>query len=487
MAFLAQLKSSPTKLKALEEDCKSDRSAANLSLAGSDVLDDEHERWQYFFDSGVSSWYNDIRTLTFTSTFCDLSPAEAQIIVNHWEARQRILADLTSRGMILSSDETGKENNKLYQVAASKLTKLIQRLDIAINIEKEISPVGMAFVKLSTRSPKDSKKALKRATVEYERRIEELLGTTSVVLDDNTRWRILCEETTRSSAVSNGTDAVELLLDSERVYEDLEYALRGPPATWTHPNHSDLNQLEQLEQNEENTSTSTSTTSTLGKEQTLKWNMSLVARAWDPRLTPESEFRGICWDNKLTCLCQYFHPLLFPELSSLKNVIATDIANAFNNKQVKKAVARLGGHCIIDFAWLEPGQVLIVELNPFDGVCLGTFPASTGLFLWDDPEDRKIMMNGKKGKKGKKGKSQKKDSQKKDSQKIDSQKKESQKKDSEKKESQKKEEDEDGNVDFVFRVREVELSKAELKSNCNPQWRDIIYPASNNNNSEGIK
>ena len=77
------------------------------------------------------------------------------------------------------------------------------------------------------------------------------------------------------------------------------------------------------------------------------------------------------------------------------------------------------------------------------------------------------MMNGKKGKKGKKGKSQK----------IDSQKKDSQKKDSEK-----KEEDEDGNVDFVFRVREVELSKAELKSNCNPQWRDIIYPASNKNN-----
>jgi hypothetical protein len=29
----------------------------------------------------------------------------------------------------------------------------------------------------------------------------------------------------------------------------------------------------------------------------------------------------------------------------------------------------------IDFAW----------------VCLGTFPASTGIFLWDDPSDRRIM------------------------------------------------------------------------------------------------
>jgi len=37
------------------------------------------------------------------------------------------------------------------------------------------------------------------------------------------------------------------------------------------------------------------------------------------------------------------------------------------------------------------GEVVLIELNPFDGVCLGTFPASTGLFLWDDPADRKIM------------------------------------------------------------------------------------------------
>jgi len=34
-----------------------------------------------------------------------------------------------------------------------------------------------------------------------------------------------------------------------------------------------------------------------------------------------------------------------------------------------------------------------VELNPFDGVCLGTFPASTGLFLWDTPGDGVVVVS----------------------------------------------------------------------------------------------
>ena len=117
--------------------------------------------------------------------------------------------------------------------------------------------------------------------------------------------------------------------------------------------------------------------------------MSLVARAWDPRLVPAAEFRGICWGGnsskrgcwswclysqrannkqvplflqhsfravdpgKLTCLCQYFHPLYFEDLQSpdRRGAIERDCIAAF--KQAEKAVAALGGNCIIDFAWLQ--------------------------------------------------------------------------------------------------------------------------------------
>jgi len=87
-------------------------------------------------------------------------------------------------------------------------------------------------------------------------------------------------------------------------------------------------------------------------------------------------------------------------------------------------VQSLGGNCIIDFAWLGPGDVIIVELNPFDGVCLGTFPASTGLFLWEEERDRAIMK---------------------------------------------------GEAPFETRIRTERLSSAALKAQCNPDWRRIIY------------
>ena len=57
----------------------------------------------------------------------------------------------------------------------------------------------------------------------------------------------------------------------------------------------------------------------------LQWRMDIVARAWDPNLTPQSEFRAIVWGGALTCLCQYFHPLVFEELFDQKEMIQADI------------------------------------------------------------------------------------------------------------------------------------------------------------------
>ena len=418
MNFLAEIKTaSQTALKTVSTTDKNDRSNPNVALGGKDVLDDEAERWEYFFNSGVSAWFDDIQDVTFTSTFCSLTPEEAQCIVNHWDERRVMVAAFAAQGVTSSEPEFTTAVQTLYNNTTLQLQDLVQRLNVAIATEIAISPVQMAFVKLSTRSPKDSKKALARAELEYSRRVQELGGVEQVSTND--RWRILCEETTQSGAVNNGADALELLLDSDRVYEDLEYALRGPPESWVASASTATTATSAT-----TATTATTATSTLGKEKILKWNMSLVARAWDPRLKPQSEFRGICWDGKLTCLCQYFHPLFFPELIANKTQIEQDIMATFHTEKIMNAINRLGGHCMIDFAWLGPGEVIIVELNPFDGVCLGTFPASTGLFLWDKPEDQQIMK---------------------------------------------------GETSFEFRLRETELAPHQLKAQCNPTWRDIMY------------
>jgi hypothetical protein len=436
MSFLSELQNAKT-LRRVDEADKSDRSHANVTLVGKDVLDDEASRWKYFFDSGCGTWFECIKEYTFTSTFCDIVPDEAKIIVDHWEERRRCLANLVANGQ---SNPTSSNSSivKILERAMTKLQPLKMRLNKAVQAEVQLSSVGQAFVKLSTRSPKDSKKALAKAQKMYSTRLAEAEvearagGHTGV--DANTRWRILCEETTRSGAVSTGSEALELLLDSERVWEDLEYALRGPPA----------------DGNDESAMTAAAATPAMvggvvAEEQQqgpdLTWNINLVARSWDPRLKPESEFRGICWGGKLTCLCQYFHPIYFSEVEVYKHAIEKDILALFKEPKVKAAVARLGGHCIIDFAWLGPSsgkkggcgdegkenRVIIVELNPFDGVCLGTFPASTGLFLWDHPDDRKVMK---------------------------------------------------GEKPFEFRTRTEPLQAHQLKSQCNPDWRDIIYERS---------
>ena len=211
-SFLAELLLSPLNLKTVQH--QSDRSCPQLSLAGQDVLDDEAERWRYFFNAGASGWFPLIERHTFATTFVELSPAEASIIVEHWELRQRAASPAT-------------EWPELVRAASARLESVRARLDRAVAAECAHSEAGLCFVKLSTRSPKDSRRALARAEVEYRARLAAAGG--AAALSANQRWRILSEEATRAVAVKDGAAALELVLDSERVFEDLEYALRGPP------------------------------------------------------------------------------------------------------------------------------------------------------------------------------------------------------------------------------------------------------------------
>jgi hypothetical protein len=225
-------------LKTTAPQQRSDRSEANLALSGADVLEDEAERWKYFFDSGCSSWFDDIAEHTFSSTFCTLEPAEARVVVDHWEARRRALAAAAARGEEGASEggggAVGAELVQLRATAVAQLQPLRERLEVAVRAEcaKSVG-AGRAFVKLSTRSPKDSKIALARAAAAFRARMAQRDTQCATAgqppPDHNERWVTLSEEVGRAGAVDSASGALELLLDSERVFEDLEYALRGPP------------------------------------------------------------------------------------------------------------------------------------------------------------------------------------------------------------------------------------------------------------------
>ena len=112
------------------------------------------------------------------------------------------------------------------------------------------------FVKLSTRSPKDSKSLFKRAGESYLDKIKDNN------LDENNRWILLTEEVAKAGSSRNAIEAIEMFLDSERVAEDLKYACENPS----------------------------------------NWNLSVVIRSWDPRVTLQSEFRSFVCPYALTRL-----------------------------------------------------------------------------------------------------------------------------------------------------------------------------------------
>ena len=267
----------------------------------------------YFFQAGVDEWYNKLVEHTFRSEFISITKSDAEIIIKNWED----VASKTDAPCDIPLNMVG----------------LIEKIDKVI-LEKFPSTEGV-FVKLSTRSPKDSKTVMRKAEVAFQVSLSTLQDAE---LDDNARLVAFSDEMVKACAVKNGHEAVSILLDSWRVAEDLMYAFEE------------------------------------GKEE---FPVSLVIRAWDRSITPRCEFRGFVWDRKLNCLGQYWHSLYFPELQSTEaqECISRDCLALFEKLKDSLPVP----NAMLDLAWLGPGEVLLIEVNPLmEG--LGSFKGSTGLF-----------------------------------------------------------------------------------------------------------
>lgn len=295
--------------------------------------EDDAKRREYFFQAAVDEWYNLIPQHTFRSAFVSLSPTEARIIIQYWKEY---------------SEKADKEEVKI----PLPLEPLVNRIDCAMT---EFFGNEGIFVKLSTRSPKDSKTIFRTATDAFHRRLDENMehvvqnnevpGTTSI----NARLVAFSEEMVKASIAHNGREAVTYLLDSWRVAEDLMYAYESEDS---------------------------------GETEGKVYPISLVLRQWDSRITPVTEFRGFVWNGQLNCIGQYWHSLYWPHLKTLKDQIASDCREFFEKIRSSLPVP----NAMLDLAWVGPGEVLLVEVNPLmEG--LGSFKGSTGLFdFYNDHE-----------------------------------------------------------------------------------------------------
>ena len=330
----------------------------------------------YFFDAGVDEWYDNLTDITFPSAFVSLSDFEAQVIIDNWVRYHEY--ETTE-----DKTQTKKERNKPTEIIPVELDDLINRIDDTIkgNFGPETKYKNKVFVKLSTRSPKDSftifqnalnafheklqqtkrnniidtvgaggtihvESSSSRSSINYDNNnILEETSTTNKIESTNDRLCIFSDLMIQHSAVKNGKEAVTIMLDSYRVVEDLREAY--------------------------------------SKDKESKGDkISIVIRGWDDRITPSCEFRGFVWNKELTCVGQYWHHLFYPHLQDkkLQDQISSELLD-FYEKNIKTSMPV--PCAMLDLVYLGPGEIILVEINPLtDG--LGSFPGSTGLFDYEE-------------------------------------------------------------------------------------------------------
>ncbi len=325
MATASELLS--VRLKSTDKGATRDRSGPNIQLASKDSKEREETRRKEFFDSGFDRWYELVKDKTIPSQVVEIKPAEAKAIIFCWK---RDFQNKEGDGVILSETR--------IQLPAD-LHDLIDRLSLTI------TPGKGAFIKLSTRSPKDSPMAFEKAHRAYLASLSSLGENPTV----NDKLNLLSTIVGESLKVTTGEEAVKLLISSDRVGEDLEYALEK------------------------------------GDEEFMKV-IHLVVREW-VNVPQWAEFRGFVSGSRLNALGQYNYLVRFPVLKDKVSRIKTDLERFHASIQERITMERY----IIDFVWTEDNMYLI-EFNTFSEERM--FSTTTGLWDWESPADREQMIKG---------------------------------------------------------------------------------------------
>lgn len=315
------------RLKSTDEGSKRDRSSPNIQLASKDSKEREDTRRKEFFDSGFDRWYELVKDKTIPSQVVEIKPAEAKAIIFCWK---RDFQHKECNSAVLSEAH--------IQLPAD-LHDLVDRLSLTI------TPGKGAFVKLSTRSPKDSPVAFEKAHGAYKASVGSLGENPSV----NDKLNLLSTTVGESLKVTTGEEAVKLLISSDRVGEDLEYALENGDEEFTKVIH-------------------------------------LVVREW-VNVPQWAEFRGFVSGGQLNALGQYNYLIRFPVLKDKVSRIKADLEKFHASIQERITMEQY----IIDFVWTEENMYLI-EFNTFSEERM--FSTTTGLWDWESPADREQMMKG---------------------------------------------------------------------------------------------
>lgn len=287
----------------------------------------------------VEDWYPKLKEYTPKTIFMEMSESEGKAIVTYYNMCFKYKNDLTFEH-----------------------TEILQALEKRINdtIKKEFKTSG-AFIRLSTRSPKDgislySDEILENQENDYYTlkeswKLEDKgLDISKEEIEANLCLASLFKAEQKALRCSKGSDAMSLLLTSERVYNDI------------------------------NTELACAEAGRIKNNPDQRWNIKISLREWNEEIDGFMEFRCFVKNNHFRAISQYNHYIIIGDLldESVISGVREKILS-FWNESIKEKLKYLNDY-IIDFA-LAKEKVFVIELNPY---LPNTGP---GLFDWKDDED----------------------------------------------------------------------------------------------------
>ncbi|CAF2115293.1 unnamed protein product [Rotaria magnacalcarata] len=230
-------------------------------------------------------------------------------------------------------DDDDKKTDECFQ-QYPQLFKLSNAID-SCDIQRPI------FVRLSTRSPKDAILLLNKQKCKqvFQKTLDEMVADDTS--ERNRRLIAIDESSIRLLSVTDGFHAIQLLVASERIQDDLISCA----------------------------------------------SLNLIVRQFIiDRRNLKSEFRAFIFKHKLTAITQYNEYIFDKNLFEKKDLILKSIEDFFENENIIERIPY--ENYILDLILIENNlnnyQIFICEINPFAEF------AGTGLFSWLN--DRNILL-----------------------------------------------------------------------------------------------
>jgi hypothetical protein len=280
---------------------------------------------KFIYEYTLEKFYEELKEYTFKTEFLQLTIEESQVLYTSCKGYY-------SKGDFKYYFQKNDEN--VYNEIKNKINKIINN-----NFEKK------AFIKLSTRSPKDSitdfKKNVEKNSIN-ERMIKNFCQELKKYEknDKNGHTIAFVNSTRKTMVIKNGEEAMEILYKSSRIREDLMKALDFPN----------------------------------------EFNLFITIREWI-NIDSKDEFRCFVYNKKLTAVSQYCYYQYYENMID-KNKLKKLVTDFYD--QVKEKI--MIENYIMDIC-VNEDKVYLIELNPF---FRDTSPC---LFSWNK-DDIGIIKNG---------------------------------------------------------------------------------------------